>query len=299
MASHKSSFWILSGATLLWLLVFFGGPMGALTVAGFAEKGTPLKWALDFSAFGRLWDPVVAKALWRSTWMALVATTLCLGVSFPVVYKLTRLPPQRGKFFYFLIIIPLTANSLILTYSWMTLLAPDGWLERSLQWILAGTQEDPVRLLYTPFSVCIGLVYWYLPFMVYPLYSSMEKLDVHWIESSRDLGASRWRTFTEVIVPVVWPGALTGCLLVFFQSFFSFVVPELLGGSKTLMIGGLAQRRFLSLPQDWPMGAALSVSLIVVLGLLLTLISLGVRKVLNKKSDWMSPASDPQNPSEV
>lgn len=263
---------------MLWLLVFFGGPMGALTLAGLAEKGSPLSWSLDGSGFLRVWDPVVGKALWRSILLAGIATTVCLFISFPVVWNLVRMPAQWSRLFYFLIIIPLTANSLILTYSWMTLLAPDGWLERGLQWLLGGSEKDPVRLLYTPFSVCLGLVYWYLPFMIYPLYSSMEKISSDWIDAARDLGASRWITLKSVVLPVAWPGALTGSLLVFFQSFFSFVVPELLGGSKTLMVGSLAQRRFLSLPQDWPMGAAMSLTLMAGLGAALAFISFFARR---------------------
>jgi spermidine/putrescine transport system permease protein len=127
-----------------------------------------------------------------------------------------------------------------------------------------------MSLLYTPAAVLIGLVYWYLPFMVYPLYASLEKVDYSLLDAAYDLGASRWHAFRSVLLPLVMPGVATGCLLVFIESLGAFVVPDLLGGAKSMMLGNLIQQRFLSTPQDWPLGAAVAVSLLVVMGTALT-----------------------------
>jgi spermidine/putrescine transport system permease protein len=123
-----------------------------------------------------------------------------------------------------------------------------------------------LSFLYTPGAVLLGLVYWYLPFMVYPLYASIEKFDFHLLDAACDLGASRWQAFRQVLLPATMPGVVAGSLLVFIESLGAFVVPELLGGSKSMMIGNLVQQRFLSTPQDWPLGAAAALALLAVIG---------------------------------
>ncbi|MBI3659345.1 ABC transporter permease, partial [Candidatus Acetothermia bacterium] len=122
---------------------------------------------------------------------------------------------------------------------------------------------EPISLLYTPTAVVIGLVYWYLPFMVYPIYGSIEKFDFTLIEAAHDLGATRFQAFRKVLLPLTMPGVMAGSLLVFISALGTFVVPALLGGDKTLMWGNLIQQRFLSTPQDWPLGAALSLAMML------------------------------------
>jgi spermidine/putrescine transport system permease protein len=168
---------------------------------------------------------------------------------------------------YFLTLVPLWANSLVLTYAWMVLLRVDGVVDqgaRLLGWL--GTQES-LNWLYTPGAVITGLVYWYLPFMVYPIYSSLEKLDWRLFEAAQDLGATRAAAFLQVLLPLTWPGVVAGGLLVFIPALSNFVVPQLLGGAKAALIGNVIQERFLSQPQDWPLGSALALVMMLVISL--------------------------------
>ena len=258
--------WLLLGPCLVWLTVLFVVPLLIIVVVSFLGKGSPIEWRPDASAYARLFNPVYWGVLLRSIEVGLVTTVSCLILGFPLAYFLVRQPPRRRQFLYFLVLIPMAANSLVLIYAWITLLRPTGLLEQFL--VFLGLHESgPLGILYTPYAVAIGLLYWYLPFMVYPLYNSLERFDFRLLEASADLGASGLQTFFRVLLPQVVPGLATGCLLVFVQAFCSFVVPDLLGGAKTLMAGNLIQQRFLSLPQDWPLGSALALIIMIILGL--------------------------------
>lgn len=265
MKSHRTT-WLLLGPSLVWLTILFVVPLLIIVVVSLAGKGSPIVWEIDGSAYLRLFDPIFLGVLRRSTEVGLVTTVSCVVLGFPLAYFLVRLPIRRRQFLYFLVLIPMAANSLVLIYAWITLLRPTGLLEQFLVWLgLHGSGS--LGILYTPYAVAIGLLYWYLPFMVYPLYNSLERFDFRLLEASADLGASGWQTFFRVLLPQVMPGLATGCLLVFVQAFCSFVVPDLLGGAKTMMTGNLIQQRFLSLPQDWPLGSALALIIMAILGL--------------------------------
>lgn len=248
-----------------WLTLFFLAPLLIVGVISFMRPGAPVQWALDGSSFGRLWDPLYLIILGRTVGLALAAATLCLLLGYPLAYYIARRPPRARRLLYILVLVPLWANSLVLIYAWMVLLRPNGVLERLLAWLgFAG--DEPLGLLYNPGAVLVGLVYWYLPFMVYPLYASLEKFDFTLLDAARDLGASGFTAFRRVVWPLVLPGAATGFLLVFVEALGAFVVPDLLGGSKSMMLGNLIQQRFLSVPQDWPLGAAITVALLLAMG---------------------------------
>lgn len=249
---------------LAFLVAFFAIPLALVFAASLMTRGHPLVWQLEGSAYLRLLNPLYLDVFLRSVLIAGGATLTCLLCGFPLAYFIVRQPAGRRRFLYFLVLIPLTANSLVLTYSWITLLRPQGFVDRALQ-ALGWFGEGPFVLLYTPAAVFIGLVYWYLPFMVYPIYASLEKLDFTLAAAAADLGADRGHIFRRIILPLSLPGILTGSILVFIQCLCSFVVPDMLGGSKTLMIGNLIQQRFLSLPQDWPLGAAISLTLLALM----------------------------------
>lgn len=247
------------------LAIFFIAPLVLVLAASLMARGQPIEWTLDGGAYLRLFNPVYLGVLLRTVGIAAAATLVCLLLGFPLAYFIVRQPPARRRLLYFFVLIPLTANSLVLTYAWITILRPQGFVDlalRNLGWFGPG----PFALLYTPAAVLIGLIYWYLPFMVYPIYASLEKLDLTLTAAAADLGASRGQIFRRVILPLSAPGIVTGTILVFIQCLCSFVVPDMLGGSKTLMLGNIIQQRFLTLPQDWPLGAAISVSLLVLLG---------------------------------
>ncbi len=249
-----------------WLTVFFLLPLAFIAIISLMAPGAPVDWTLDGSSFGRLFDPVHATILLRSLGLALAATVICLVLGYPLAYYIARRPPGPRRLLYFMVLIPLWANSLVLIYAWMVLLRPNGVIEQVLRAVgLAG--ETPLALLYTPVAVIVGLVYWYLPFMVYPLYAALEKLDFRLLDAAYDLGASRVQVFRRVLLPLTRGGALTGCALVFIESLGAFVIPDLLGGAKTMMLGNLIQQRFLSVPQDWPLGAAMTLALLAVMAL--------------------------------
>lgn len=255
----------LLAAPVAFLAVFFFAPLALVFAASLMARGHPLEWTLDGSAYLRIFNPIYAGVFLRSLGIAAAATLGCILLGFPLAYFIVRQPRGRRQLLYFLVLIPLTANSLVLTYSWITILRPQGFLDLALQH-LGWFGPGPFVLLYTPAAVLIGLIYWYLPFMVYPIYASLEKLDFTLAAAAADLGASRSQIFRRVVLPLSAPGILTGTILVFIQCLCSFVVPDMLGGSKTMMIGNLIQQRFLTLPQDWPLGAALSMSLLALLG---------------------------------
>lgn len=248
-----------------WLALFFLLPLLIIVAVSLSQPGMPVDWALDGSSFQRLADPLHLTILLRSLTLAAVATGLCLLLGYPLAYYIARRPPAARRMLYFMVLIPLWANSLVVIYAWMVLLRPNGVIEQLLR--AAGlVGEAPLAMLYTPSAVAIGLVYWYLPFMVYPVYATLERFDFSLIDAAYDLGATRWQVFERVLLPLTRAGVVVGCLLVFIASLSAFVVPDLLGGAKTMMLGNLIQQRFLSVPQDWPLGAAIALCLLLVMG---------------------------------
>lgn len=267
---NRLHLWLALVPAAAWLTLFFLLPLLIIGVISFMRAATPVEWVVDGGSFERLLNPLHLRILARSLGLAAAATLLCLLLGYPLAYYIARRPPRSRRLLYFMVLVPLWANSLVLVYAWMVLLRPNGILDAVLAALGIGG-DAPLMLLYTPVAVLIGLVYWYLPFMVYPLYASLEKFDFSLLDAARDLGASRWTAFRRVLWPLTIPGAATGSLLVFIESLGAFVVPDLLGGAKSMMLGNLIQQRFLSIPQDWPLGAAIAVVLLLTMGVALTL----------------------------
>ena len=247
-----------------WLTLLFLGPLGVIALISLMMPGAPVEWTIDGSAYQRLLDPIYLGVLWRSLSLAVMATVLCLVLGYPLAYYIARRPPRPRRVLFFLVLVPLWTNSLVLIYGWMVMLRPNGAFDQLLQALGFGGGE-PLTILYTPAAVILGLVYWYLPFMVYPLYASIEKFDFRLLEAARDLGAGGVAVLVRVLLPLTLPGIATGCLLVFVEALGAFVVPDLLGGAKSMMLGNLVQQRFLSVPQDWPMGAAAAMLMLALL----------------------------------
>jgi spermidine/putrescine transport system permease protein len=265
MSANRISSWLALVPGAAWLALFFVVPLLIVAAISLMRAGAPIDVAFDTGGYERLLDSLHATILVRSLVLAFVATVLCLSIGYPLAYYIVRRPPRLRRLLYFMVLVPLWTNSLVLIYAWMVLLRPNGVFEQILLWLgFAG--DAPLSLLYTPWAVLLGLVYWYLPFMVYPLYASLEKFDFSLLDVAHDLGASRWTAFRRVLWPLTLPGIVTGCLLVFIQSLGAFVVPDLLGGAKSMMLGNLIQQRFLSVPQDWPLGAAVTVVLLAIVG---------------------------------
>jgi spermidine/putrescine transport system permease protein len=243
------------------LIVVVINSLGTRTRTGRTDLST-----LDLDAYRRLADPLVLEIAARSIGYALLTTVICLAVGYPFAYHLATRPPRVRAILLVLVMLPFWSNFLVRTYAWRVLLGSDGPFVSTLEAL--GLPE--VRLLFTPFAIVLGLVYGFLPFMVLPLYAAIERIDHTLIEAARDLHASGWKAFREVTLPLSRSGIIAGSVLVFIPSFGAYVTPELLGGSRTTMVGSYVVRQFLS-ARDWPFGSALSVAILAVMLLATTL----------------------------
>jgi spermidine/putrescine transport system permease protein len=248
---------LLAGPALLWLVLFFIVPVllvGVISVMTRGSGGNPeLPLTLDhyqrtFTTFGIV--------LQRSLGIAFWTTVVCLLLGYPLaLFIRTRQSSFVRRFALFLIILPFWTNFLVRTYAWRMLLGREGVINSTLQSI--GLSAEPLQLLNTEFAVLVGLVYGFLPFMVLPIYASVERFDFHYLEAAFDLGANKWQSFVRVMLPMTMPGVLAGCVLVFIPAIGSFVTPDLLGGRQGLMIGNLIQGQF-GATGNLPLGAAMS-----------------------------------------
>jgi spermidine/putrescine transport system permease protein len=264
LSPRHSPIWCLLPAAV-WLSLFAFLPLGIIIAISLTERGSPITWQFTLGNYARLADPLLLMIVLRSLWMACVTTTLCLIIGYPWAYFIVQQRPVFRRWLYFLTLVPLWANSLVLTYAWMVLLRADGVVDRWARLVGWLGPHEHLNWLYTPGAVMTGLVYWYLPFMVYPIYTSLEKFDWQLFEAAQDLGATRVAAFFRILLPLTWPGVLAGMLLVFIPALSNFVVPQFLGGAKAALVGNLIQERFLSQPQDWPLGSALSLALMLLI----------------------------------
>ena len=218
---------------------------------------------LDFENFVFLTeDDLYWKAYLSSLRIAFVATLLTLLVGYPVAYAMARAPEHWRPTLMMMIILPFWTSFLIRVYSWMGILSTEGFLNQFLLW--TGIISAPLQILNTNTAVYIGIVYTYLPFMILPIYSALDRLDVSLIEAAEDLGCSRASAFWLVTLPLSRPGVIAGCFLVFIPTIGEFVIPSLLGGSDTLMIGKVLWEEFFS-NRDWPVASAVAVVLLLIL----------------------------------
>ncbi len=256
------------GPGLTYLAVFLVVPVALVLTYAFFRRGTfgGVVYEFTFDNFRRLADPVFLRVVANSIRLALIATGISLLLAYPAAYAIASLPRRLRTVGLLLVVLPFWSNFLIRTYAWIVLLNPVGLINS----ILTGTGivGAPLSLLYNEGAVVVGLVYIYLPLMVLPLYASIERLDPALREASADLGASSVRTFLTVTFPLTLPGVVAGCIFVFVPSLGNFVIPELLGGGRTVMVGNLIRDQFLR-ARDWPFGSVLGMSLIGLMMLLL------------------------------
>lgn len=265
-----------------WYLVFFLVPLGYMVVYAFAINSKTEFFTVEFGfnldQFQRVWDPIYLRIYRDTLVMALTGTIGCLVIGLPLAYFIAMKARKNRTLLLFLVIVPFWTSLLIRTYAWVLILNEQGPLSSLLE--SAGLIAQPLNILYSPTAVWIGIVYDYLPLMVFPLYVAFERIDRGLLEASRDLGENRVRTFFRVTLPLAMPGVLTGCLLTFIPMTGEYVVPTILGGAKSYLVGSLIANEILT-AIDWPFGAALSMVLIVVL---LLLIGLYLR-TLGKRSE--------------
>lgn len=276
---------LLSPVTL-YLGIFFFGPLAIIAVFSFLEPGLygGVEWNFYHWNYGRMfgwadgitewYEPIYLKILFRSMLMAVFTVIACLIVVYPVTFWVSRLPQRAQLFFMFLITLPFFTSLIIRLYAWLVILKPSGLINDVLLWV--GVIDVPLDMLFTRFAVVLGMVYVMIPFMFLPVYSSVERLDPALIEASGDLGARGWQTFLKVILPQTLPGIAGGSVLVFIPSVGNFIIPDILGGAKGLMIGNLVEQQFLD-ARNWPFGAALSM---VIMAVVLTVMLIYATKVV-------------------
>ena len=280
MDGGKGRGWSLGLAGLLapvtiWLGLFFLAPLLLVVVYSFGVSGVYGGITIGFNPanYLKVLDPLYLEIVGRSLVIAALTTILCLALGYPLAYFITFRGGKWKTALILLVMIPFWTSLLVRAYSCVVILSGNGIANKTLQFL--GVTDEPVALIFTPQAVLMGMVYSYLPFMVLPLYASLEKFDARLKEAAQDLGATRWEAFWRVTFPLSLPGVIAGSILVFIPSAGEFVIPDLLGGSKVLMTGNLIQQQFLN-ARDWAFGSALA----VLLGLLmLGAIMLYIRRV--------------------
>lgn len=251
------------GPVTLIMIVLIAIPLIYVAVMSFCSIDEFYNVTFDFTLdnYARLANADYLLIYARSILIALVTTILCILIGYPFSYIIARTKSRRKSILYMLVIIPFWTNSLIRIYGWRNFLGTSGWLNSLLTGI--GLTSEPIDLLYKNGTTILGMVYCLIPFMILPLYTAIEKLDASLLEASSDLGAKPARTFFEVILPLTSGGIFSGSLMVFIPCLGYFFVSDILGGGNSDVIGNLIERQFQS-GNNWPLGAALSIILIVV-----------------------------------
>jgi spermidine/putrescine transport system permease protein len=253
---------------MAWFTVFVLVPGLMVLVISFLTRDTGSFFATPFTLdhYRELLDPVYAKVLGNSVIYSLNTTLLCLVISYPFAWLLSRAPRHRRPLLLMMVIIPFWTSSLIRTYALVILMKANGIINTVL--MAAGIISDPISMLYTDFAVYTGLVYSLLPFMILPLYAVLEKMDTRLMEAARDLGANGFQVFYHVVLPLSLPGIMAGCIMVFLPAMGLFYIPDLLGGAKTMLMGNFIKNQFLT-AMNWPFGSAASVFLLLLMALML------------------------------
>ncbi len=259
---------LVIGVVFFWITVFVFFPNLLVVITSFLKRN-PVRFveaSFTLESYRSLFEPVFFQIFIQSFKNALVATLVCLVISYPFAYLLCRIRPSVRRYLLVLVIIPFWTSSLIRTYALVILLKGNGILNTLL--VAVGVIHQPLQILYNEGAVFCGLVYTLLPFMILPLYAAIEKLDPQLVEAAYDLGAGRLQVFARVILPLTLPGIIAGCILVFLPALGLFYIPDLLGGAKLMLLGNFIRDQFLT-ARNWPFGAAASVILTAVMGIML------------------------------
>ncbi len=246
--------------TTLWFLFLLVLPLVVVFVFSFGERAAAGGYTASFTLAQYANLPARLTAFQNTMTLAPLGTAVCLLAAYPLAYYLAvKASPRLKMFLLVLVIVPFWTSFLIRTYAWLFILGGRG-IPALIEWL----GFEPVRLIYTPFAVLVGIVYGYLPLMVFPVYVSLERLDKTLLEVSDDLGANPLRTFLQVTLPLSSPGVITGCMLVFILLMGEFLIPALLGGGKVFFVGNALVDLFLQ-SRNWPFGSAVAVTLVVVM----------------------------------
>ncbi len=246
----------------IYLFLFMVLPLILVTILSFLSRGTygEVVFRFNLTNYTRLFDPLYVKIFIYSLEVGAATTIISILIGYPLAYYIARAPARQRSLLLFLILVPFWTNFIIRIYAWIMILRAGGLLDSFLEW--AHITQHSLNLLYTPTAVLIGMVYEFLPFMVLPLYTSLEKIENSILEAAADLGAPPWRVFLKVTLPLSLPGMIAGTILVFIPAMGMFVIPDLMGGAKTILIGNVIRDQFLT-ARDWPLGAASSMILML------------------------------------
>jgi spermidine/putrescine transport system permease protein len=252
----------LISPSLLYLFIFMIIPSILIVIYSFVTRGAygNIIYKFTIENYARLVDALYLRILGYSVYVAGFTTILTILIGYPLAYYIARVSPRWRAILLFLILVPFWTNFIIRIYAWIMILRSEGLLSSFL--FKLGLIHAPLNILYTPTAVLIGMVYEFLPFMVLPLYTSLEKIDLSLLEAAADLGARPWRAFLRITLPLSIPGMIAGSILVFIPAMGMFVVPDLMGGAKTILIGNLIRNQFL-VARDWPFGSAASILLLL------------------------------------
>jgi spermidine/putrescine transport system permease protein len=261
---ERLSLGVLLSPTLFWLSLFFIIPLLIIFIYSFLDRGTygGIEWTFQIDNYIRFADPLYLRIFGRSLMIAVVTTTICLILGYPMAYWIASRSPRTRNTYMLLVMLPFFTNFVVRTYALRFIMVREGILNQVLFTLGLANPESPPNILFTQQAVVIGLVYTWIVAMVLPCYASLVGLDRSLIEAAQDLYANRVRAFVRVTLPLTKAGIVAGTILVFIPSFGAFVTPDLLGGSKSDMIGNLIVQQFGS-ASDWPFGAAISTVLLV------------------------------------
>lgn len=254
---------VMVGPVSLWLIFFIAVPLVYVLVMSFCslDQYHNVSFQFTLNNYKHLLNTDYLKIYGQSLLIAFLTTVICLLLAYPFSYVIARTKSSKKNLLYMLVIIPFWTNSLIRIYAWKSILGTNGWLNQVLEFL--HIIDQPVDFLFTKGATVLGMVYCLFPFMVLPLYTAIEKLDTNLLEASNDLGAKGPTTFFEVVLPLTASGIFSGCIMVFIPTLGYFFVADILGGGNSDLIGNLIERQFQS-GNNWPLGAALSIILIVI-----------------------------------
>lgn len=249
----RESFFFKAVPALVWQFLFFAIPIFMLLLLSFIKISDGAFYTFTLEHYRALFNYSYVKIIMRSFFVAFFTALFCLLVGYPLTYYIALKKRKWKNYFLFFLVLPFVTNLLVLTYAWSFVLDKDGLLNNVL--LSSGIISEPLLILNSFFAIMLVMFYCYLPFMVMPLFTSLEKFDLTLIEASHDLGANKWQTFFKIILPVTLPAIQTGFLLVFVPAFGEFVIPLLMGGEKYMFVGTLISHFFL-IGQNRPLGAA-------------------------------------------
>ncbi len=282
LARRNTTSWILTAPTLIWLTVFFLIPYLIVIIYSFLTPDIyDVKFELSLASYRQIFDGVFLRTFFLSFRLAFLTTIICFLLGYPVAYFIARSRESVKNTLLILIIIPFWTNLIIRIFSWRIFLSYNGVLNDLL--LRSGIINTPLEIMRTDLAVILVMVYVYLPYMILPLYSVIEKIDFTLLNAAMDLGASESKAFFKVTLPLSTEGIFAGSILVFIPALGAYLIPQLVGNQRSLYVGQIITYKIKNIPRNWPMASALSLILLFLVAFMLILMYLGYKK---RKRRW-------------